>query len=255
VEWHREAHLKHAALGEIVTALFQHTNGEAPVVRVMPRASDSSAVRNIGSVIRRQGPPCSGVYVSQHYPRTVRQQLADAFSVPILEERHPGTPAVLLLCPGVFEAPALVEELHSLVSSPPLVPLYSTELPFAAYMQRCPNELRDAGLFKIMFAKWPESDKLRKVAAEHSVSKLSEHTAWKDVKQNAKAATGAAVKRVRALSTAVQPSNARRSTKPKVAKRPLLKTPPEALPLETGGVQMHTGRSDWPASRMFSSAV
>ena len=255
VEWHREAHLKHAALGEIVTALFQHTNGEAPVVRVIPLASDSSAVRNGGSVIRRQGPPCSGVYVSQHYPRTVRQQLADALSVPILEERHPGTPAVLLLCPGFFEVPALVEELQSLVSWSPLVPLYSTELPFAAYMQRCPNELREAGLFKIMFAKWPESDKLRKVAAEYAVSKLSEHEVWKDVRKHTMAATGAAVKHVRALRTAVQPSNARRMTKPRVSKRPLLKTPLEAPPLKTGGVQMHTGRSDWAASRKDASAV
>ena len=126
-----------------------------------------------------------------------------------------------MLCPGIFEEPALVEELHSLVAWSPLVPLYSTELPFAAYMQRCPNSLHEQGLFKIMFDKWPESAKLRKVAADHSLSKLAEHEALTRSKGQGKAATGATIRQV------VQRANvryvaARISSRFKAA-RPLLK--------------------------------
>ena len=164
VEWYREAHLKHAALSEIVSALFQHTNGEEHVVRVVPRNSV-------------KGPPCAGVYVSEQYPQHVCQQLSEAFGVPLLQQRQPGTATVLLLYPGVFDKPSLVEELCSMITTAPLVALYSTELPFVAYMQRCPHHLDDMGLFKIMFGKWPRSGRLRKVAAEHALSKLSEKPA------------------------------------------------------------------------------
>ena len=44
VEWYREAHLKHAALGEIVTALFQHTNERCSQF-VSCRATPSRATR------------------------------------------------------------------------------------------------------------------------------------------------------------------------------------------------------------------
>eukprot|EP00966_Prymnesium_polylepis_P183722 4258235-Prymnesium_polylepis.1 len=89
VEWYREAHLKHAALSEVVNAIFEHTNGEVPAAQVARR----------GKV---KGPPCPGIFVSEHYARLhdVRQELADAFGVPLLDSREPSTPVIVLLCPG-----------------------------------------------------------------------------------------------------------------------------------------------------------
>jgi len=163
IEWFREAHLKHAALSEIVNALFEATNGVATAARVSVRGT-------------LKPPPCAGIYISEHYARDVRQKLGEAFGVPLLAVREAWTPVIVLLCPGVFEDANLVEELLSLLAEAcaPLVPLFSTELPFAAYAQSCPDSLRDAGLLNIMFNKWPGSNRLRRVAAENALHKLAQ---------------------------------------------------------------------------------
>jgi len=53
------------------------------------------------------------------------------------------------------------------VKARPLLPLYSTSARvFAAYINACPPDLKDAGLFThLMFSKWPQSVRLQHVAA------------------------------------------------------------------------------------------
>ena len=49
---------------------------------------------------------------------------------------------------------------------PPLLTIYSTRLPFKAYISACPAPLLELGLLNHMFDKWPEDDELQGVAAQ-----------------------------------------------------------------------------------------
>ena len=112
------------------------------------------------------------------------------------------TPTLLLLWPGVFRSAPLVAQLRRLLvlrkaqskdarrlslarmpsfgalrtaRAPPAVevaPLYGTQLPFREYMAACPPELKELGLFDIMFDKFPETDALRSVATQLLAQKL-----------------------------------------------------------------------------------
>ena len=83
-------------------------------------------------------------------------------------------PFILLLTPSTFDNDALVNELIDVLSEPadtqrPLVPLYSTAVPFAVYMTRCPPELKALGIFDVLFDKWPRGTMLQAVAANAAI--------------------------------------------------------------------------------------
>ena len=64
-------------------------------------------------------------------------------------------------------------------SRPPLIPLYSTAVPFASYMGAAPPELKSAGLFQMMFHKWPRTAALQTAAAQQALQGL-EHASGVD---------------------------------------------------------------------------
>lgn len=56
--------------------------------------------------------------------------------------------------------------------APPLLTIYSTRLPFKAYISACPALLQQLGLLSFMFEKWPEDDELQDVAAQLMVRQM-----------------------------------------------------------------------------------
>ena len=87
----------------------------------------------------------------------------------------PGSPTVLVLTLEALASPAWAQEASELLTSysglgtpPLLLPLFSTAVPFGDYIHACPEVLRDLGLLKIMFQKWPLSLHLQRVAAAHA---------------------------------------------------------------------------------------
>ena len=88
------------------------------------------------------------------------------------------SPVALLLAPGIFANTELVEELKALLKEEPrrtLLPFYSTAVPFDFYINNCPAELKQLGLLKIMFTKWPAAPSLQVAAATHALAPLSIH--------------------------------------------------------------------------------
>ena len=47
------------------------------------------------------------------------------------------------------------------------VPLFSTIEPFDYYLDQCPQELKDLGMFSVLFHKWPQSSLLQDATASH----------------------------------------------------------------------------------------
>ena len=103
-----------------------------------------------------------------------------------------------MLCPGVFQSAALVDEIAMVLASgnlsemgvqmargasggeevggggsrlEVLVTLFSTAVPFGDYIGSCPTDLADLGLFSIMFDKWPTSKLMQQVSARLFVSR------------------------------------------------------------------------------------
>ena len=107
--------------------------------------------------------------------------------------------SVLMLCPGVFDNHVLLEELEATLThgrphipqSTPrsrarrstigsnaidlpideetrkgIIPLFSTVQPFGDYINSAPQDLKDLGIFTIMYEKWPDSSMLQEVAAK-----------------------------------------------------------------------------------------
>ena len=104
LEWHREAHLKRATLRLVVQALFSHSAGETPELRVLHR--DDAGSQHFAQ---------AEVYVSPHYQQVTSfhaSGLTDAFTVVSREQRTTSTPVAIFLCPGMFEHPELVDELR-----------------------------------------------------------------------------------------------------------------------------------------------
>ena len=56
---------------------------------------------------------------------------------------------------------------------PPLVPLYSTQVPFFEYIDACPQRLKDLGLFEfVRFDKWPHTAELQPTATAVALVRL-----------------------------------------------------------------------------------
>ena len=94
-------------------------------------------------------------------------------------EPMPETPMVVLLTPDVFDNAPLVEEIRQVLSAssgmPPIL-LYSTTMPFDAYIARCPEELTRAGLLSRIVSKWPISEELQLYVATHELERSAR--AW-----------------------------------------------------------------------------
>ena len=118
----------------------------------------------------------------------------------------PGALFVIMLTPGVFTNGRLVEEMTRLLQHGTLddgigssrgsvrrsfggasgasgvgsaqslhrdiVPLFSTAVPFALYMDECPGDIWEMALFNIMFAKWPTTELMQAVAAKLAVARF-----------------------------------------------------------------------------------
>ena len=174
VEWFRESHLRQAALRLVVQKL------------VHARASllgDDSGRRTSLESIRQARARCSvtEVYISEQYAHMpnkshdVLNELSERFDEAGFSVRHATEPAdapfVILLTPTVFDHDKLVDEICSVfslpvVQRPPIVALYSTSVPFATYMDRCPGRLKELGFFDTMFQKWPQSVELQRAAVQ-----------------------------------------------------------------------------------------
>jgi hypothetical protein len=106
------------------------------------------------------------------------QQRFDDVGVSVTTDVSRGAPTVIFLALGIFDRQDLLTSLSELLVSstglmtPQVMPLYSTAHPFATYIKACPSQLRDLGLFNIMFGKWPNSSELQRVAATHACNSI-----------------------------------------------------------------------------------
>ena len=67
----------------------------------------------------------------------------------------------------MFDNPALVELFSRVLSERPrpFLALYSTSMPFYMYIETCPAELKERGLFDTLFHKWPAGAQPLQVAS------------------------------------------------------------------------------------------
>ena len=156
------------------------------------KAAGQATVRRsraqVGAADTRPGASSGGrpVYVSELYRHVADHGTAGASAFELLaglfteagcelaNEAGAHTPFVLLLTPSTFDQDDLVSEIGRVLADGrlPLLPLYSTTVPFTVYMNRCPAELKALGLFDHMFEKLPTGETLQRVTVAHTVASL-----------------------------------------------------------------------------------
>ena len=121
------------------------------------------------------------------------------YNICVVDEPVDGAPSVLLLCPGVFDDVKILWMIqHSLAnynvngrmssrktasrfstssSASPLLMLFCTSVPFSIYMDACPHDVKEAGIFRSLFQKWPGSEVLQAATAQLLASDAAQHFA------------------------------------------------------------------------------
>ena len=192
IEWYREKHLKHAALNFIVQKIVD-------TQRLLSRIEGGSQ-QHLGSHGSDRLASFSDIqldltshkprhaqqhvaYVSQHYvnlhiahgdetvPNTF-DELSRRFTdvgAALSSSSSMNSITVVLLTPTIFDDDELVGEIRGLLEMPTdtrprTIFFYSTAVPFATYISRCPPELKALGLLSFFFQKWPRSAELQRVA-------------------------------------------------------------------------------------------
>lgn len=208
LEWHRESHLKRETLKAIADAVIQaQRNGAGPEEHGGWQKS-MKLLGYSGAATRKQhagGPRIRLLDAYWEAAPTLCEQLASqlqAAGVDVVDGARgvgggdagdegaggaaaadgsrgdaEGAQVLILLSPEVLASAGAMRAICAELRTAPTglagaVRLYSTSVPFAFYLEHCPQDAKEAGLLGAMFEKWPESTALQGAAARNLVQQL-----------------------------------------------------------------------------------
>jgi hypothetical protein len=222
IEWHREIYLKRIVLRHVVHKLCRSQGAEESIVLTDPSDNAAIMLQAPVYIsphyrlVRMSGPARSlHANATQSLARSptvdrirltlrnlesqmVSRREANVYTELIKvictelglescsERQSADSPAVIILTPGIFANSELVDELKQLLSEKPrreLLPFFSTAVPFGFYVNSCPEELKELGLLKIFFTKWPAAPSLQVAAAKNVLSPLSK-VSWQSTQRS-----------------------------------------------------------------------
>ena len=218
IQYHREKHLRLAALKTIAATLYldnmQHHSAAAVPFNCGSNTSANSRLRQLAvwtplqtlhglRLHHEEQPPRlsqqAAVYMNSRYRSLQRpdsnlsyfdevEAALSLYGIRVVEQPLDVLPTVLLLCPDAFADTRISWMIRHTVQkrsetnkrfssrrstssagtnteAPPLLALYCTCVPFAFYLDSCPFDLKELGIFRYLFNKWPAGELLQLATA------------------------------------------------------------------------------------------
>ena len=214
VRYHREKHLRLAALKTIAATIYRenrelhlaastdsrsHSNGDS-----MPKPAEWTPLQTLHTLRlhNEEEPPTlrkhAAVYMNTRYRSVRRPDSATSYfdeveaalslyGIRVVEQPLDVLPIVVLLCPDAFADTRITwmirhtfqkrsetnkrfsrrstDHAGTNVEAPPVLALYCTSVPFAFYLDSCPSDLKELGMFRLLFNKWPDGELLQVATA------------------------------------------------------------------------------------------
>ena len=218
IQYHREKHLRLAALKTIAATIYvenaQHHSAVATSYNCGSTTNANSRLRQLANWTPQQTlselrlynekppPPLrqqAAVYMNSRYRAVRRPESAMSYfdevaaslrlyGIQVVAQPLGVLPTVVLLFPDSFSDTRIAwmirrsfqkhtemgkrltsrfssSRVETITDAPPLIALYCTSVPFSFYLDSCPSDLKELGIFRYLYNKWPDGELLQLATA------------------------------------------------------------------------------------------